>query len=288
MTSLQPANTCAAWIIGVWLALLGVGSPYAVAQTPQEEALLRASNAGEGDGFGRSVSIAGDRAIVGAYFEDGAGDGLLDSGAAYVYERDGSGTWQEVALLRASNAGEGDRFGVSVSIAGDRAIVGARFENGAGNGLLDSGAAYVYERDGSGTWQEVALLRASNAGVSDSFGRSVAIDGDRAIVGAYNEDGAGDGLLGSGAVYVFERDGPGTWQEVTILRASNAGEFDSFGQSVAIDGDRAIVGADREDGAGDGPSGSGAAYVFERGGSGAWQEAAILRASNAGVVDRFG
>ena len=73
MTSLQPANTCAAWIIGVWLGLLGVGSPYAFAQTPQEEALLRASNAGEEDLFGYSVSIDGDRAIVGALDRKGVG-----------------------------------------------------------------------------------------------------------------------------------------------------------------------------------------------------------------------
>ena len=258
------------------------------AQTPQEEALLRASNAGSGDYFGRSVSIDGDRAIVGAPIEDGATNGTLISGAAYVFERDATGTWQEVALLRSSNAGELDRFGESVSLDGDRAIIGAYFEDGTDDGLTNSGAAYVFQRDGSGTWHEVALLRASNAGAFDNFGVSVAIDGDRAIVGARNEDGAGDGLSSSGAAYVFERDDSGTWHEVALLRASNAGSYDDFGRSVSIDGDQAIVGALSEDGAGDGLTDSGAAYVFERDGSGTWHEVALLRASNAGEGDSFG
>jgi hypothetical protein len=271
-----------------------------------EQAILRASNADGADRFGGVVAISGDRAIVGAPFENGPSNGLFDSGAAYVFERGGNGTWAEVALLRTSNADAPDRFGTSVAISGDRAIVGASREDGPSNGLFDSGTAYVFERDANGIWgtsdpggfqTETALLRASNAGVQDQFGTSVAIRGDRAIVGARAEDGPSDDLSISGAAYVFERGANGTWTEVALLRASNAGVSDQFGISVALSGDRAIVGADDEAGPSDGLDFSGAAYVFERNANGTWgapdpggfqTETALLRASNAGEGDFFG
>jgi ketosteroid isomerase-like protein len=282
-----------------------------------EQAILRASNAGPGDFFGESVAISGDRAIIGAFFEDGPSDGLTKSGAAYVFERDANGSWTEVALLRASNAGSDDNFGRSVAISGDKAIVGAPAEDGPSDSFIlrGSGAAYVFERDGSGIWgtsdperfqTETNLLRASNPGFGDRFGESVAISGDRAIVGTIREDGPSDGLLDSGAGYIFERDASGTWgvpdlggfqTETALLRASNAGASDLFGRSVAISGDRAIVGAADEDSPSDVLFSSGAAYIFERDASGTWgmsdpngfqTETALLRASNAGVSDQFG
>jgi hypothetical protein len=186
-------------------------------------ALLRASNAGFGDGFGESVAISGDRVIVGVRDEDGLSDGLFSSGAAYVFERGADGTWgapdpggfrTETALLRASNADGGDRFGDAVAISSDRAIVGADGEDGPSNGFFDSdsGAAYVFERGADGTWgvpdpggfqTETALLRASNAEGDDRFGESVEISGDRAIVGAIGEGGPSDELPAAGAAYVF-------------------------------------------------------------------------------------
>ena len=169
--------------------------------------ILRPSDAQLSDGFGISVAISGDYAIVGAVYEDGgAGDPLFNSGAAYVFERIG-GTWTEVTpILRASDAQADDYFGYSVAISGDYAIVGAYSEDGgAGDPLNSSGAAYVFERCG-GTWTEVTpILRASDAQAGDVFGASVAISGDYAIVGAkYEDGGTGDPLDGSGAVYVFE------------------------------------------------------------------------------------
>jgi hypothetical protein len=86
----------------------------------------------------------GDRAIVGAIQEDDPTNGTSNAGAAYVFERNGSGAWTETQVLRASNAGASDLFGISVSIDGDRAFVGAFFEDGPTNGTLDAGAAYVY------------------------------------------------------------------------------------------------------------------------------------------------
>ena len=246
------------------------------AQPLTEVQKLLASDAQNGDEFGVSVSISGDRAIVGAHQED---EGAGDAGAAYVYERDGAGVWQEVQKLVASDAQFVDNFGWSVSISGDRAIVGAWREDAGGS---DAGAAYVFERNGAGVWQEVQKLVASNAQTDYYFGHSVSISGDRAVVGARWEDAAASR---AGAAYVFERNGAGVWQEVQKLVASDAGSFDEFGWSVSISGDRAVVGSWLEDAGG---TDAGAAYVYERDGTGVWQEVQKLVASDAQGGDNFG
>jgi len=174
-----------------------------------EQAVLRASDAQAYDYFGRSVSISGDAAVLGAYGEDGGpGAPASNSGAAYVFRRDGGGTWSEQTVLRAFDAQAGDGFGWSVSIAGDRAIVGAAAEDGgAGNPAGSSGSAYVFSRDGGGTWTEQSVLRASDAQAYDQFGWSVSVSDEAAIVGAVYEDGgAGDPADESGAAYVFRPD----------------------------------------------------------------------------------
>ena len=242
----------------------------------QEVQKLVASDAQPDDEFGFSVSISGDRAVVGSYEEDAGGS---DAGAAYVFERDGAGVWQEVEKLVASDAQADDQYGWSVSISGDHVVVGAQAEDSVG---FNAGAAYVYERNGAGVWQEVQKLVAGDAQGSDLFGVSVSISGERLVVGARLED---DGGSAAGAAYVYERDGAGVWQEVQKLVASDAQAFDEFGRSVSISADRLVVGAWFED---SGASSAGAAYVFERNGAGVWQEAQKLVASDAQVNDNFG
>jgi len=255
----------------------------------QNPIILRASNLGAGDRFGQCVAISGNYAIVGATYEDGSSDATAESGAAYIFERDGSGNWAEKTILRASNLEVNDNFGISVAISGNYVIVGALGEDGSSNATPNSGAAYIFERDGSGNWAEKNILQASNLEANDRFGQSVAISGNYAIVGAWQEDGSSNATLNSGAAYMFERDGNGNWAEKQILRASNLGANDFFGISVAISGNYAIVGAYFEDGSStDVDFNSGAAYIFERDGSGNWAEKNILRASNLEVSDRFG
>ncbi len=245
---------------------------------------LTASDAEDIDYFGISVAVSGDTAIVGASYEDGAGS---DCGAAYVFARDQGGpdNWGQVKKLTASDAQDNDLLGWSVAISGDTAVVAAVYDDGAGS---DRGAAYVFERDqgGPGNWGEVKKLTASDAQDNDQFGRSVALSGDTAIVGAHHEDGAGSDR---GAAYVFERDegGPGNWGEVKKLTASDAEDYDYFGISVAISGDTAVMGAYEEDGAG---YARGAAYVFERdqGGPDNWGQVTKLTASDAEDSDWFG
>jgi len=241
--------------------------------------------------FGESVAISGNYAIVGASRQVYNG---ITTGSAYIFERNvTTGVWSETAILRASNAESLDLFGLSVAISGNYAIVGARSEDGT-SGTTDScGAAYIFERDGSGNWiQKPTILRASNLGIYDEFGTSVAISGNYAIVGAPSEDGTSFAYStdNCGAAYIFERDGSGNWiQKPTILRASNLEAHDKFGESVAISGNYAIVGAQYESGAGNTTGNGGAAYIFERDGSGNWiQKPTILRGSNLGSSDLFG
>ncbi|GAF73238.1 unnamed protein product, partial [marine sediment metagenome] len=133
---------------------------------------------------------------------------------------------------------------------------------------------------------EVKKLTASDAEDNDNFGRSAAISGDTAVVGAQYEDGAG---TARGAAYVFGRDylGADNWGEVKKLTASDPWNWDLFGNSVAISGDTAVVGAYSEGGAG---FNRGAAYVFERDYLGAdnWGERKKLTASDAENSDVFG
>jgi len=152
---------------------------------------LTASDAAAGDQFGRSVSISGDRAIVGALLDDDAGG---NSGSAYIFDFDGT-SWTQTKLT-ASDAAAVDLFGIRVSILGDRAIVGAHFDDDAGG---NSGSAYIFDFDGT-SWTQTKLT-ASDAAAGDIFGRSVSISGDRVIVGAPFDDDAG---TDSGSAYVFE------------------------------------------------------------------------------------
>jgi len=182
----------------------------------------------------------------------------------------------EVAKLLASDAQANDYFGGSVAVSGDTAVIGARYEDTGGS---NAGAAYVFTRSG-GSWTQQAKLLASDAQSSDYFGVSVAVSGDTAVIGAYGEATGGSY---AGAVYVFTRTG-GSWTQQAKLMASDAQSSDYFGDSVAVSGDTAVIGAYGED---TGGSYAGAVYVFTRSG-GSWTQQAKLLASDAQSSDYFG
>jgi hypothetical protein len=199
------------------------------------------------------------------------------------------------AVLRASDAEMGDTFGVSVAIRGNVAIVGAVYEDGGpGDPNASAGAAYIFlrNRTGASRWGQAKKLSASDTQSGDWFGRSVAVSGDFALVGAPEEDGgSGDPVPGAGAAYIFHRDQGGTsnWGEVQKLTAPDAQQGDGFGFSVAIDGDTAIIGANREDGGpGDPLDNAGVAYVFQNISGFGWLHVGTLRVSDTQTSDWFG
>jgi len=165
--------------------------------------MLTASDSDAGDWFGSSISIDGDTVVVGAHRDDDADPGNPDanSGSAYVFERDegGADNWGEVKKLTASDGAEKDIFGFSVAISGASVIAGAYRDDDSGD---KSGSAYVFDRDegGADNWGEVKKLTAGDAAAEDEFGHSVAISGKAAVIGARNNDDAGDK---SGSAYVF-------------------------------------------------------------------------------------
>ncbi|WP_345739054.1 IPT/TIG domain-containing protein, partial [Prosthecobacter algae] len=285
-----------------------------------QQAYLKASNSEAYDNFGCSVAVSGDTVVIGAYAEASSATGVngnqadnsaFYAGAAYVFTRSGS-TWTQQAYLKASNTREYDNFGYSVALSGDTAIIGAYGESsnatGVGgnqfnNSATASGAAYVFTRSGT-TWTQQAYLKASNSQVDGRFGRSVAVSGDTAVIGAYGEASNATGVngnqadtsaLSSGAAYVFTRSGS-TWSQEAYLKASNSQAYDNFGLSVALSGNTAVIGAFAEDSNATGVNGnqadnstsaSGAAYVFTRS-AGVWTQKDYLKASNTGTTDRFG
>jgi hypothetical protein len=240
-----------------------------------QQAKLTASDGNALDFFGWSVSISGDYAIVGAYYDDD--NGMADSGSAYIFKRDGT-TWSQQPKLTASDGAGSDRFGCSVSISGDYAIVGAFRDDDKGSG---SGSAYIFLRSGT-SWSEQAKLTASDGAADDDFGYSVSISGDYAIVGAYGDDVYE--LVDPGSAYIFKRDGT-SWSEQRKLHVLDGAASDYFGYSVSISGDYAVIGANQDDV--NGMVDSGSAYVFFRSGT-SWSQQAKLLALDGAAGDYFG
>jgi hypothetical protein len=199
--------------------------------------------------YGYSVSIDGNFAVVGA-------NGYNNyQGRAYVLELNGS-NWEKVAILTASDAEEGDKFGSSVCILGNQIGIGAK-----GNDS-DAGCVYVFEKplNGWANMTETAILTASDGKADSYFGNSISISEEIIVVGAYGDDENG---TSTGAAYIFKKSGS-SWEnmmEIAKLTASDGEFMDRFGFSVAISGDDVVIGAYLDD---DNGSASGSVYLFKK------------------------
>lgn len=183
--------------------------------------------------FGDAVAMDGGVLIAGRPAFDVAG--VFNVGAAYVYER-ANGTWTLADKLLASDGFQLDNFGCAVDVRGNRALVGARYDDDRGT---SSGAAYVFERIG-GVWTERAKLVASDGAAGDLAGWSVALGDDVAVVGAW---GRSDAALFAGVAYVYEVDDAGTWTRTATLRPDVSEANGAFGVAVAADEEWVAVGA---------------------------------------------
>jgi len=222
-----------------------------------QQSILAPTDTIIGDGFGTSVDIDGDYAVVGA---PGADVGGVLSGAVYVFMWSGS-EWLEQAKLVASDGMEHDRFGWTVSIVGDSILVGADYAlGGAGQ---TSGAAYFFERSDT-IWTETEKLTVDDG---NRFGHDVALNGTVALIGAPD----------TGSAYIFEKSG-GSWSQSAKLEASDSAREGGFGTQVDLDGNRAVVSQSQSYG--------GSVYVFQKSGS-LWTEVQILTASDGMGGDGF-
>ena len=195
-----------------------------------QQAYVKASNGGGEDKFGYAVALAGDTLAVGAYGESSAASGIggnqdddsaSNAGAVYVFVRGGS-AWTQQAYIKSSNPGMTDVFGWSLALFEDTLAVGAPFEASSATGIdgdqnndnvMYSGAVYVFTRNGA-AWSQQAYVKASNSGLNDTFGWSVALSDDALAAGAKGEASMATGINGNqdddsqanaGAVYLFTR-----------------------------------------------------------------------------------
>jgi hypothetical protein len=277
----------------------GAGAAYVFMRdaggTWSQTTYLKASNAEEGDGFGR-VSLSGASLAVGAVGENSGSTGVegsqsdnsqVDAGATYVFVRNAAGNWAQQAYIKASNTDAGGGFG-RVALEDDLLVVGAPGENSNATGIggdqdddsfADAGAVYLFVRAGS-TWSQTAYVKASNTDSGDNFGTGVALWGSILAVGAPGEqsDAIGIGgnqldnsLAAAGATYVFEKT-PGGLTQQLYVKASNTDADDLFGSALAVDRDLLVVGALGEGSNATGIGGSeiddsvpraGASYLFD-------------------------
>lgn len=230
--------------------------------------------------FGWAVDLSVNTILVGARNADGgaAESPIANSGAAYLYQLSG-GVWYDETKLVQRDPEIADAFGVSVTVDGSLAVVGATGKDL--QSIENAGAAYAFEYR-SGAWVQRARLTASDALEEDAFGTAVALDGRTLVVGA---DGKDFGPLpDAGAAYVFTTSG-GEWTQRTKLMPLDPSPGMNFGTAVAIDGDRIVVGATESNPAG--VRGTGSAYVFKRV-NGSWVQEAKLVPDEARAGDFFG
>jgi hypothetical protein len=236
-----------------------------------EQAILDTGDVTGGQ-FGVAVDIDADRIVVGC---PGANhSGQMRAGRAYVFTRGSGGDWTQTERLEASDPALGQRFGTAVAIDGDRIAVG-----GAANDSMFGGAGkiYVFEA-GGGTWSETANL--SGAGDDDELGASVDIEGDVVVAGAPGIDAQ------RGSIYVFTRDGGGTWSEAEVLQAAEGAMGDELGAEVLLRGSTLVASAPRADEMSN--SDAGAVYVFTEQGDGSYDQTGRLVASDGATEDHFG
>lgn len=235
------------------------GSPLCL----DERQKLLASDGEQLADLGAAVAIRGDTALVG---EPEFGSG----GRAHVYVRNGS-QWALQATLTPSDGIGGDRFGFSVALEADLAVVGAHRTDGVGP---RTGAVYTFVRTGT-TWTEESKLLPDEP--EDGFGWAVSVAGETVVVGAAEASANSE----RGAAYVFTRNG-GAWSlEATLVPDNPLGTSDIFGRSVAIHGEILVVGSPGRS------SFRGTAYVFARS-AGLWSQEAMLFGSGIEDGDLFG
>jgi len=231
---------------------------------------LAGASAYDGDAFGYAIGMSAGTIVVGAYGDLQNG---LPSGAAYVFVRQGS-VWSLQQTLVPNDALVTGAFGTAAVIAGNTAVIGA-----LGDGL-SPGSAYVFTRSGT-AWQQVQKLVASDGTIDDGFGLTVGLTSDTLVVGA-PRNSATTGTE-RGAAYIFGH-APGYWTQLQRLEDTGGEEMDQFGHSVAISGDRLVVGSVAANTA---AADTGAADVYFRA-AGVWSIDQRLAPVNLLTHDVFG
>jgi len=213
----------ACWLLLAAALTLNAPQPAAAAPAAQWQQLMASAD-------GVSLAVDGGTAVVGAPGENNM------KGAAYVFVRSGT-TWKQQAKLESAEAMEYSIFGGAVAVSGDTILIGAGSDN-------NQGAVYVFVRSGD-KWQQQARLMAEDSKPDDSFGISVAVSKDTAVIGAFREDYSKAHLdaahVGQGSAYVFVRSGSMWKQQAKLMAADGLPDSGTFGAEVTADGDTVLI-----------------------------------------------
>ncbi|MEX1025270.1 MAG: hypothetical protein WD226_09350 [Planctomycetota bacterium] len=206
--------------------------------------------------FGACLAVAGSRLAVGAPYSSLLG---LPNGVTFVYEQDGAGLLQPIALLAPPPGSPAVRFGAATAI--DESLPATLYYVGAPGDSFSEGEAFVYQVDFVGH-ALIATLAASAPTPQQRFGSSLAALAGRLLVGAPGPAST------PGSVYVFETSAGGVPVQRLFPSVLTPGQ--GFGEALAAEGDRLLVGAPADF------VGVGGGYVFERDAAGQYLEAAHL------------
>lgn len=296
----------------------GKTQSYTVVFTAAKDAdytYVKASNTRETAFFGDSVVLHEGQLLVGSPGES-SGDPMdpadatqAEAGAVYVYKRMG-GSWLQSQYVKAKRPVGGTQFGSSIAASGDLLAVGTPSGCGCETDQappgtpcdIQVGEVAIFKRNADGQWNPLTCVRAPGSlNENEAFGTAVAIDGDTLVVGSENASGgvnvsttvttvAGEN---PGAAYVFRSlDGGTNWGFEAFVKAPIANKDRAFAQTLALAGDRLVVGDPNDASAsttidtGEADSSApnrGAAFVYERAG-GVWTRAAFLKPSNQRAV----
>lgn len=261
----------------------------------EELQVLVAPDRAQFDKFGQAVAISNDYIVVsasGQRADVSGGNIIAQAGAVYIYKNNGDDTWVLEQKITASDREFGAWFGFDVAIEGNRIVVGCgrnSYDVNGENFQHRAGAAYIFEKDVTNVWNQVAKVVAPDRATEDRFGYAVSINGDYASVGAYNEDEDENGnntISSAGAVYVYKRENNGNWSfQQKLVPTTRPDNSEWLGWSLDMDSEYIVAGAI----AADEPSASsGAVYIFKRDVNDTWNEVDKLTATDGIQGEWFG
>lgn len=285
MMKLSPRRSRSLFLLSLTLSL-GMTVTVHAQSTPHLETLLQSKGIQDGDNFGYALAFDGERSLligVPVAIED---EGERE-GQVHLWSRTAGGNWVPGAILRGPQE-TALGFGASLALDDQTLVVGAPDSLAQST---KSGEVYVYRRSSGGGWSLTQRLTPPTNQADDRFGWSVAIEGNTLVVGAPGEDTAPK-KKDSGAIYIYERSGSGTWTLSSKELAPNAAARDSFGQAVAIDQGRIAAGAPGQlgvtlSGAPSGTPQAGRVHLYRKSGN-AWRNSSSAFLQNPMPTERFG
>lgn len=249
--------------------------------------------------FGWSVSIHGDILLVGAVYNrtNHTGiDSLINSGAVFVFRRNSNDQWIQESKLVPSDRLSGDRFGWSLDIYENLALVGAPYKLGdttGGKTGNDAGAVYLFKRDQTGNWSQIQKLVSTDQNDNDLYGSAVGIEGNFIVVGAKGQDldsNQGNYKNSSGAIYIYKEGVNNNWNETQKIVPIDRKPFMQFGNTISISSGTIAcgvylesfdeIGLNQKDTAG-------AAYIFSLE-QNKWSQSQKIVAPDRQKLDQFG